>query len=416
MGVVQRGNISLSRVAVNFCRAIDGAYLIGTQYDWERANVKITAVKTLASWAGLRNWVLVKIETDTDLYGWGEATLEGKEEVVMAQIEKMGRALIDEDPLRVEHIWQQLYRHMFWRGGPVHNSALSGLDQALWDLRGLAWGVPVYQLLGGRVRDYIRLYTHVGIYQPERMVEDAQRDVEDGFTAMKTGAWAGDGRLPERERVAAFAERIGTLRKTVGDGVDIMVDDHGRGTPSSAVRLMQALAPFDLFFLEESVQPDDLEGLMRLRAANPPMDLAAGERLYSKWDYRPILEKRLLDVIQPDLCHAGGISEVKKIAALAEAYYVQIAPHNPQGPLSTAAAAHLGMATPNFLLLEYVRQEPYRDRAMREHWPVEEGRLTVPDRPGLGVELDEEALLSSPMRSGGGRVDSYGADGLVRDV
>ena len=220
--------------------------------------MKITAVKTLASWAGLRNWVLVKIETDTELYGWGEATLEGKEEVVMAQIEKMGRALIDQDPLRVEHIWQQLYRHMFWRGGPVHNSALSGLDQALWDLRGRAWGVPVYQLLGGRVRDYIRLYTHVGIYQPECMVEDAQRDVEDGFTAMKTGAWAGDGRLPERERVAAFAERIGKLRKTVGDGVDIMVDDHGRGTPSSAVRLMQALAPFDLFFLEESVQPDDL--------------------------------------------------------------------------------------------------------------------------------------------------------------
>lgn len=364
----------------------------------------------------MRNWVLVKIETDTDVYGWGEATLEGKEEVVLAAVERMGRQLVGQDPLRVEHIWQQLYRHSFWRGGPVHNSALAGLDQALWDLRGKAWGVPVYQLLGGAVRDRIRLYTHVGIYKPEEMLEDAQRDVADGFTAMKTGAWKGDGVLPERERVAAFAERIGSLRKTVGDKVDIMVDDHGRGTPGSATRLMRALAPYDLFFLEEAVQPDDLEALQRIRAADPPMDLAAGERLFSKWAFRPILEKRLLDIIQPDLCHAGGISEVRKIAAMAEAYYVQLAPHNPQGPLSTAAAAHLGMAIPNFLILEYVRQDPYRDQAMRENWVVEAGHLEVPDRPGLGVELNEDALLASPMRTGKGGSNSYAADGSVRDV
>lgn len=146
------------------------------------------------------------------------------------------------------------------------------------------------------------------------------------------------------------------------------------------------------------------------------MDLAAGERLYSKWDYRPILEKRLLDVIQPDMCHAGGISEVKKIAAMAEAYYVQVAPHNPQGPLSTAAAAHLGMATPNFHILEYVRQEPYRDRGMRENWTVEKGRLIVPDRPGLGVDLNVDALLESPMRPGAVPANCYAADGSVRDI
>jgi galactonate dehydratase len=248
------------------------------------------------------------------------------------------------------------------------------------------------------------------------MAEEAQRDVEDGFTAVKTGAWAGDGRLPERERTAAFAERIGLLRQTVGPDVDIMVDDHGRGRPASAVRLMKALAPFDLLFLEESVQPDDLEGLERLRQADPPMDLAAGERLYHKWDYRPVLEKRLLDVIQPDMCHAGGISEIKKIAAMAEAYYVLVAPHNPQGPVSTAAAAHLGLAIPNFLILEYVRQEPYRDRAMRPNWVVEKGCLEVPEEPGLGVDLDEEALWASPMRTGSAPLDCYDADGAVRDV
>ncbi len=378
--------------------------------------MKITAINTLVSWAGLRNWVLVKVETDMDLYGWGEATLEGKEEVVVAQVKRMGQQLIGQDPCRVEHIWQSLYRHAFWRGGPVHNSALAGIDQALWDLRGKAWKVPVYQLLGGKVRDFIRLYTHVGIYEPSRMEEEAQRDQEDGYTAMKTGAWVGDGLLPERERIDSFADRIGRLRKTVGESVDIMVDDHGRGTPATATRLMKALSPFGLFFLEESVQPDDLTGLERLRQADPPMDLAAGERLYSKWEFRSILEKRLLDVIQPDLCHAGGISEVKKIAAMAEAYYVQVAPHNPQGPISTAAAAHLGLATPNFLILEYVRQDPFRDQAMSQSWVVDGGCLYVPDEPGLGVELNEKALLESPMRKLNFQVDCYASDGSIKDV
>ena len=378
--------------------------------------MKITAINTLVSWAGLRNWVLVKVETDTDLYGWGEATLEGKEEVVVAQVKRMGQQLIGQDPCRVEHIWQSLYRHAFWRGGPVHNSALAGIDQALWDLRGKAWKVPVYQLLGGKVRDFIRLYTHVGIYEPSRMEEEAQRDQEDGYTAMKTGAWVGDGLLPERERIDSFADRIGRLRKTVGESVDIMVDDHGRGTPATATRLMKALSPFGLFFLEESVQPDDLTGLERLRQADPPMDLAAGERLYSKWEFRSILEKRLLDVIQPDLCHAGGISEVKKIAAMAEAYYVQVAPHNPQGPISTAAAAHLGLATPNFLILEYVRQDPFRDQAMSQSWVVDGGCLYVPDEPGLGVELNEKALLESPMRKFNFKVDCDASDGSIKDV
>ncbi|MBI2502823.1 MAG: galactonate dehydratase [Candidatus Latescibacteria bacterium] len=378
--------------------------------------MKITGVDTLTSWAGLRNWVLVKVRTDTELFGWGEATLEGYEDSVVACVQQLAGRLVGQDALAVEHVWQQLYRHSFWRGGPVHNSALAALDQALWDLRGKAWGVPVYRLLGGPVRQQVRLYTHVGIYQPQRMVEDAQRDVEDGFTAMKTGAWAGDTLLAEPERIGIFAERIGLLRQSLGPAVDIMVDDHGRGRPSSALRLMRALEPFKLLFFEEAVQPDDLEGLELLRAAAPQVDLAAGERLFSKWDFRPVLEKRLVDVIQPDLCHAGGISEVKKIAALAEAYYVLVAPHNPQGPVSTAACAHLALAIPNFLILEYVRQKPFRDQALREAWVVDKGCLQVPDRPGLGVDLDEEALLTSPMHRHSGPVDCYAADGSVRDV
>ena len=378
--------------------------------------MRITEVRTIISWAGLRNWVFVQIRTDTDLYGWGEGTLEGKERTVEQAIQQLAEGLIGQDPLAVEHHWQVLYRHGFWRGGVVLNSALAALDQALWDLRGKAWGVPVYALLGGPTRKHLRVYTHVGIYQPELMIEDALRDVADGYTAMKTGAWAGDSRLPEVERIAAFAERIGQLRAAVGPNVDLMVDDHGRGRPASGVRLMQALEPFDLFFLEEPTQPDDIEGLARVRAANPTMDLATGERLYSKWDFRALLEQRLVDVIQPDLCHAGGISECKKIAAMAEAYYVNVAPHNPQGPVATAAAAHLSMAIPNFHILEFVRSEPYRDQALTEPWVVEAGNLLVPDLPGLGVELNVETLQASTPRLSRVPRDAFAADGSVFDV
>ena len=378
--------------------------------------MKISDIRTYVTWGEPRNWVFVKVLTDAGLHGWGEATLEGKEETVRACVHELGQALIGKDALAVEHHWQALYRHGFWRGGVVLNSALAGLDQALWDLRGKAWGVPVYQLLGGPTRERLRLYTHVGIYNPALLVEDAQRDVADGFGAVKTGAWAGDAALPEAEAIAQFAARVALLRETVGPGVDIMIDNHGRSRPSVAVRLMEALQPHGLLWFEEPTPPDDLEALARVRAAGPRMDLATGERLYSKWEYVPLLERRLVDVIQPDLCHAGGISECKKIAALAEAYYVQVAPHSPQGPVSTAASAHLAMAIPNFLILEFVRSAPFRDRILREPWVVREGHLEVPDRPGLGVELDEEALAASPPRPVGVPLGAWSADGSVADV
>jgi galactonate dehydratase len=378
--------------------------------------MQIREVKTYITWGGLRNWVFVKLIADGGLYGWGEATLEGKEETVRTCVHELGQSLIGQDALAIEHHWQALYRHGFWRGGVVLNSALAGLDQALWDLRGKAWGVPVYRLLGGPTRQRLRLYTHVGIYDPQQLEADARRDVADGFTAVKTGAWASDAALPEAEAIAAFAGRVAQLREIVGPKIDIMIDNHGRSRPASAVRLMEALQPYGLLWLEEPTPPDDLEALARLRAAGPRMDLATGERLYSKWDYVPLLERRLVDVIQPDLCHAGGISECKKIAAMAEAYYVQVAPHNPQGPVSTAAAAHLALAIPNFLILEYVRSEPYREQLLREPWPVSDGHLVVPERPGLGVELDEQVLAANPPHLVGVPRGAWAADGSVADI
>lgn len=378
--------------------------------------MKITELRTYVTWGEPRNWVFVKVITDSGLYGWGEATLERREGTVRTCVEEMGQSLIGKDPLAVEHHWQALFRHSFWRGGVVYNSALAALDQALWDIRGKAWGVPVYRLLGGPTRERIRLYTHVGIYNPDLLEEDARRDIADGFTAVKTGAWAGDAALPEPEMIAAFAERVGRLRAVVGPSVDIMIDNHGRSRASVAVRLMEALTPHNLLWLEEPTPPDDLDALARVRAAGPKMDIATGERLYSKWDYVPLFEKRLVDVIQPDLCHAGGITETKKIAAMAEAYYIQVAPHSPQGPVSTAAAAHLALAIPNFLILEFVRSAPYRDRVLKEPWIVRDGHLEVPESPGLGVDLDEEALAASPARPVGVPMGAWAADGSVADV
>jgi galactonate dehydratase len=378
--------------------------------------MKVCDIHIYVTWGEPRNWVFVKVMTDAGLHGWGEATLEGKEQTVATCVRELGEALIGQDPLPVEHHWQALYRHGFWRGGVVLNSALAALDQALWDLRGKAWGVPVYRLLGGPTRQRIRLYTHVGIYNPDQVEDDARRDIAEGFTAVKTGAWAGDAALPEQEAIAAFAGRVKRLRDVVGPQVDIMIDNHGRSRPTAAVRLMEALLPYKLLWLEEPTPPDDLEALARVRAAGPGVDLATGERLYSKWDYVPLLERRLVDVIQPDLCHAGGITECKKIAAMAEAYYVQVAPHSPQGPVSTAAAAHLALAIPNFVLLEFVRSAPYRDRVLREPWVVRGGHLEVPDRPGLGIDLDEETLAASPPRPVGVPRGAWAADGSVADV
>lgn len=377
--------------------------------------MKIRDIKTFITWGEPRNWVFLKVTTDSGVHGWGEATLEGKEETVCACIRELSHSLLGEDALAVEHHWQRIYRHQFWRGGVVLNSALAGLDQALWDLRGKAWGVPVYKLLGGPTRRYIRLYTHVGIYDPSLLEADAVRDMSDGFTAMKTGAWQSDTLLSEHQLIDTFAERIARLRKLVGPDVDLLVDNHGRSRAASAVRLMQAFAPYRLFWLEEPTPPDDIEALARVRGHEPPMDIAMGERLYSKWDYEQVLSRRLVDIIQPDLCHAGGLTECKKIAALAECAYVQVAPHNPQGPVSTAAAAHLGMSIPNFSILEFVRS-PYRDRVVRDPWPVVNGCLEVPDRPGLGVELDEAALAASPPRLGRGLSNASHADGSVADI
>ncbi len=309
-----------------------------------------------------------------------------------------------------------MYRHGFWRGGIILNSAISGLDHALWDITGKAAGLPLYKLWGGPTRDYVRLYTHVGIYDPVRMVDDAQAHIAQGFTAMKTGAWPRGATLSDREMTRAFADRVEALRIAVGPNIDIMFDNHGRSRPATAVRLMRALEPFDLYFFEEPTPPDNLDALAKVVEAGFDMDLAAGERLFSKWEFRDMISRQLVDIIQPDLCHAGGLTEARKIAALAETYYIQLAPHNPQGPISMAACAHLAASIPNFQILEYVHSQPWRDEVQVEPLVVKDGTLQLPTRPGLGVELDEDYLAKHPFNQRPASSPYFTPDGAVADV
>jgi galactonate dehydratase len=357
--------------------------------------LKITEVKTFIMRGVERNWVFVKIETDEGLYGWGEASLEWKELTVQAAVHEISRHLVGEDPTRVEHLWQMMFRHGFWRGGVILNTAISGIDQALWDITGKAYGVPVYKLLGGACRDRIRLYGHGG-------PRDAVTLKEMGFTGMKTGVGT-----PERVR-----ENLAQCREAVGDEFDLMVDNHGMSTPHAAHAQILAAEPFRLLFFEEPCPPDNPDVLAPLAAAGYRTPLATGERLFTRWEFRRIVENRWVSVIQPDLCHAGGISEVRRIAAMAETYYIQVAPHNPYGPVSTAACVHLCAAIPNFLILEYVyTNEPWRTAVQMEPLVVRNGHAELPTCPGLGVDLNEEIIASRPYEPHGvaRSLDRYGA-------
>jgi galactonate dehydratase len=375
--------------------------------------MKIKAIESHVCHARMRNWIFVKVITDQDgLYGWGEATLEWHTRAVVSAIEDISQLLIGQDPTRIEHLWQMMYRQHFWHGnGIVRGTAISGIDIALWDILGKSLGVPCHKLWGGPVRDHVRLYCHLGggkmedFYQTSpadagRFADLAQGAVADGFTAFKT--MAVPETLPlEGMRPIRYAEKcVAAMRQAVGDDIDIMVDCHARPSPRMGILFARALEPYNLYWFEEPCWPESIDGLAEVqRAVKTP--IATGERLITHHGFRELLEKRAASVLQPDITHCGGLSEARRIAAMAEAYRVALAPHNPQGPVSTAASLELGFATPSYIICESVHQDvPWRQEVVSEGFVVEpRGRIVRPSqRPGLGIEINEAKVREHPFQ------------------
>jgi galactonate dehydratase len=368
--------------------------------------LKITDVDTVIVGARLRNWVFVKVVTDEPgLVGWGEATLEWKTQAVAGAVRDLTPLLQGRDPFRIEDLWQSMRRHQFWPLGIIGMSALSGIDQALHDVKAKALGVPIYELLGGRVRDRIRLYDHLGggdpdaVYattRPDHFAEAAATSVAEGFTAVKVLPVPPVGPLAGAAEIRSGERALAAIRNQVGDHIEIMVDLHGRTSPAAAIQVIEAMAPYRPWFVEEPVQPGDV-GQLRQVAEAVGVPLATGERLAGRQEFHQVLEARAVAVIQPDVCHCGGLSELRRIAAMAEMYGVSVAPHNPLGPVATAHNLHFAASSPNWLIQEQMRAAaPWWDEVVTRPLEITEGHVALPEGPGLGLEVDEEAAARHP--------------------
>ncbi|MCU1586334.1 MAG: Mandelate racemase/muconate lactonizing protein [Microbacteriaceae bacterium] len=353
--------------------------------------MRITAVETFHVEP---RWLIVKMTTDAGIVGYGEPVVEGRARTVETTVREMSEYLIGKDPRRIEHHWQAIYRGGFYRGGPILTSALSGLEQAMWDIKGKALGVPVYELLGGHVRDSVRMYAHCHGDTPEALAATAHKRMADGFRAVKLAVDGPAWPIETPQWVDDQVARVALVRDIVGSSVNIAVDFHGRVGPAVANTLISELAYLRLMFVEEPCLPDNASAMADI-AARSSIPIATGERLFTRWQYRELLESKAVAVVQPDLCHVGGIFEARKIAAMAETYYVSVAPHNPLGPISLAACLQLDACTPNFLIQEHPTLEDGSDLGngiLVEPFEIVGGSIAIPTGPGLGIEIDEDAL------------------------
>jgi galactonate dehydratase len=358
--------------------------------------MKIAAIDTFAV---APRWLFVRVRTDDGAEGWGEASLEGHAEAVVGALEALKDRFLGSDPFRIEDIWQIGYRGGFYRGGPANMSAISGLDQALWDLKGKALGVPVWQLIGGKVRDRVEVYGWIGGDRPHEAAAGAKARFDQGFRKVKMNATEDLGWLDSPKALDATVERVAAVREI---GMDVGLDFHGRVHRPMAKQLARALEPLKPMFIEEPLLSENLEGLKHL-ANLTTIPIALGERLYDRWGFKAVFESGAVDIVQPDLSHAGGISEVRRIAAMAEAYDVAVAPHCPLGPLALASCLQLAACTPNIVLQEMSWGIHYNTGgfdldtylADRSVFAVIDGMVAVPEGPGLGVALDLDKVMDA---------------------
>ncbi|HTI01177.1 MAG TPA: galactonate dehydratase [Acidisoma sp.] len=353
-------------------------------------------IERIETFAVPPRWLFVRVETKEGAVGWGEASLEGHGEAVEGAFVSLRERFIGHDAAEIEEIWQIGYRGGFYRGGPVLMSALSGLDQALWDLKGRALGVPVWQLLGGRVRDQVECYAWIGGDRPDEVGEAALARKAQGFRAVKMNATSELNWLSSPRDLDGVVARAAAVK---AKGLDIGIDFHGRVHKPMARRLAKRLAEIEPLFIEEPLLSENIEGLEQLSRMTT-IPIALGERLYTRWDFKPFLERGIVDIIQPDLAHAGGISEVRRIAAMAEAYDVALAPHCPLGPIAFASCLQIASTTPNFVIEEMSLGIHYNTGghdlmtylADKSVFALTDGFVQVPPGPGLGIDLDETLI------------------------
>ncbi|MDX1946945.1 MAG: enolase C-terminal domain-like protein [Pirellulaceae bacterium] len=374
--------------------------------------MKITRIETHVCHARMRNWVFVKVLTDQDgLFGWGEATLEWHTRGVVGAIEDLSQLVIGEDPTRIEHLWQMMYRQHFWHGhGIVRATAIAGIDLALWDILGKVAGLPCSKLWGGPVREQVRTYCHLGggnmedfyetpVANAQKFGDLARQAVENGYTAFKSMAVPPTMALEGQKPIRAAAQAVAAMREAVGPDIDIMVDCHARPSPAMGLQFAKALEPFGLYFFEEPCWPESVEGLAAINAA-VSTPIATGERVTHLSAFRDLFAARACEVCQLDITHCGGLTEARRVAALADAHRIALAPHNPQGPVSTAASLEFGFAQPSYVICETVTSDvPWRQDVVEEGFTIEpRGRIVRPNtRPGLGIMINEAEVKKHPF-------------------
>jgi len=371
--------------------------------------VKITGVRTLVVNAEMRNWVFVRVETDEPgLYGWGEATLEWKTRAVVGAVQDLEPLILGQDPRDIEQLVRIMNKHGFWRIGVIGKTAMSGIEVALWDIFGKSVGLPVWRLLGGKTRDRIRVYTHLGMGEVNAVYEtfDAKALVDrglavkdKGYTAVKIVTIPYTHFTASPREIDQVGKSMAALREALGDEVEIMVDFHGRpASTSAALQYIAALAPSRPLFIEEPVQPGDALAMKEVQSRSP-CPIATGERLVDRYEFDDLFRLRALNIAQPDICHVGGLSEARKIAAMADNAGVGIAPHNPLGPLATVAAWHFDIATPNFVIQEEMSGAvPWFGEVLQGLPQLTEGYWALPEKPGLGIEINEAVAARHPFQ------------------
>jgi galactonate dehydratase len=364
--------------------------------------MKITAQKTFVANVSRTNFVFVKLYTDDGIEGVGEATLEWKTKTVVAALEELERVLIGKDPFQVDCLIETLHRDSYWRTGAVFRTALGAIEAALLDIKGKALGVPVFELLGGKYRDRVACYANhwfFGATTPAQYAENARNAVAMGYNALKWDPFDVADLEMDRAQRRKTIEIVEAVRDAVGPDVDLMLDVHGRLNVPTAIAMCRELAPFNLRWIEEPTPPESIDALADVRA-NSPVPIAAGERWFEPGKFLEAINKKAVDILQPDVSHCGGMGETKRIAHMAHIQYLPIAPHNPVGPVMNAMTLHASLAIPNFSVFETVSIDvPWRKELVRETLQFENGSILAPTAPGLGVELIEEACAKFPYEA-----------------